>query len=173
MEDPVRRTTICIVFAVAALGACGGDDQSADPSGPDPATNETPSESTVGEGNADDGSDSASGDNPIGRATIDGTEYTIVASLQCLVAVEQANQISISGDVEEYESDSRAEWSYSWDSDDGVNEFRITVGDDPLTDQYRGSLSDPEVDGQSVTVSGILQAGVEPFDASFEIDCAG
>lgn len=165
----MRLRSMCVVFAVVALGACGGDGGSTEEEDPDPTVNETATEPTA----ADEGSESTGGD-PVGTATIDGTEYTIVASLQCLVALDQANQISISGDVEEYESDAPYEWQYDWDSDDGFNEFSITVGDAP-EDEYRamGTFSDPEVDGETVRASGtVLRGGVDSFDASFEIDCA-
>jgi hypothetical protein len=53
--------------------------------------------------------------------------------------------ISISGDVDE--SDAPYEWKIAWGSDDDVNEFSITVGDDPA-DEYRAfETSETECDG--------------------------
>jgi hypothetical protein len=172
-----RSTTPLLLSLMVVLslivGACGsngeGDESntdttavSADDNGQ--SGNDESSESTAG--------DDTAGDDPVGTATIDGTDYTVVASLQCLVALDQANQISISGDVVEYESDSPVEWNYAWDSDDGVNEFSLRVGDD-RDEEYSAmdGLSEPEVNGESVTASGAVQLDGESFDASFTIDC--
>lgn len=160
-----------VVMSVVASG-CGGD-------GDDGASDtvagavDSGADSASG-GEADDGAAAAaSGADPVGTATIDGAQYTIVASLQCLVALEQANQISISGDVEAYVSDEPFEWQYGWDSDDGINEFSITLGEDPDDEYWAfGTFSDPQVNGESVSASGTVMSGVDTFDASFEIDCA-
>ncbi len=166
---------ILIVILSLVAGACGsdGDNEGSDTvAGAADDTDSTSGSDDQAEGGGS--SESTAGGDPVGTATIDGTDYTIVASLQCLVALDQANQISISGDVEEYESNEPYEWQYDWDSDDGYNEFSIRVGDDPA-DEYRamGTFSDPVVDGESVTASGtVLREGVDSLDASFEIDCA-
>jgi hypothetical protein len=52
-----------------------------------------------------------------------------------LVRVDEANPTSISGDVDDHQSDAPYEWKIAWGSDDDVNEFSITVGDDPA-DEY-------------------------------------
>ena len=174
---PMVLVLIVVLSLVAA--ACGSDD-SGDEDGSDTVagavdTSDDSGDSSGGDGEVDDGGSSvaAAGGDPVGTATIDGTDYTIVASLQCLVALDQANQISISGDVEEYVSDDPFEWQYGWDSDDGINEFSITLGDEP-DDEYwaMGTLSDPQVNGESVTASGTVMSGVDTFEASFQIDCS-
>ena len=160
--------TLFVILSLLVAACGGGSDGDGSDTGDETAN-------TGGSNQTDDGgaSGSSDGGDPVGTATIDGIEYTIVGSLQCLVALDQANQISISGDVEEYESSAPYEWQYDWDSDDGYNEFSITLGDD-MADEYRGfgTFSDPQVSGDSVSASGTVTNGTDTLDASFEIDCA-
>lgn len=166
----MRRLYLCTIVALLAVGACG-DDDTAD-GGADPSQTTRESETSAPGGGDDDAT--VDGGEPTGTATIDGTDYTIVASLQCLVALDQANQISISGEVAEYESEDPVQWSYSWDSDDGVNEFDLTASDElEYTTFNVPEWDEPQVAGTSVSASGTVSSPTgAPVEASFEIDCA-
>ncbi|MGK2928139.1 MAG: hypothetical protein ACSLFO_01020 [Acidimicrobiales bacterium] len=173
-----RSLALCATVALVALGACGDDDDAIADAAGDPAeSSDDDAESPSGSDDGDSGdATSEDGGDPVGTATIDGTAYTVIADLQCLVAIDEANQISISGTVQENPSEERVEFSYAWDSDDDVNEFRINVSDEVeyFTFDGQADFGEPQVDGKTVTASGMLLPNIgELAEASFEIDCAG
>lgn len=164
----MQRLFVLALAMVAFMAACSDDDDSA--TGAD-APPEAQDQSSPG---SDDGAATGGGGHPIGIATVDGAQYTLVADLQCLVAIDAANQISISGTVEGNASDDLVEWAYSWDGDDGINEFSINIDEETEFSTFGDvQFSEPQVNGQSVSASGMVQPMIgEPVEASFEIDCA-